>query len=186
MIRVSDDKKGDIEYFNTFYAYLENINTMRTVYDYFKYMKDVPTMLPPPPATEYQDNLKLLTEDIVVRWLKDYVRDCINKGDTILQNNVETEDEEVEKITPSAYYKEENAICCKLLSSEIFKKFILWRDLNQEHYETTPLKFAVNLANKKLKGISKGQHTKKGENKIFNMTELARHFGIGCLIELNE
>jgi hypothetical protein len=185
MIRISDEKKGDLEYFNKFYAYLENKNTMRTVYDYFKNMKDVPTMLPPPPATEYQDNLKLLSEDILIRWLKDYVRDCINKGDAIFNNTVEEDDDDsgLESITPSLFYKEDNAICRKFMSAEIFENFKAWRDANQEHFETTPLKFGVNLANKKLKGITKGPHTKKGETKIFNITELAKHFCIGCLIE---
>ena len=35
MLYVSKEKKGDIEYFNTFNKYIDDINTLRTLYDYF-------------------------------------------------------------------------------------------------------------------------------------------------------
>ena len=65
--------KTNKTYFDTFYAYLDDSIVMRNVYDYFKNMKDVPQMLPPPPGSEFQDNLKSLTENHYIRWLKDFV-----------------------------------------------------------------------------------------------------------------
>ena len=38
--------------------------------------------------------------------------------------------------------------------------------------------------NLKINGIYKGKHTKKGETKIFNITELKKTLKIGCIIDL--
>lgn len=176
MIRISDELVGNLEYFNKFYAYLKNVNTMRTVYDYFKNMKDVPEILPPPPSTEYQDNLKLLTEDPVQRWLKDFVTNCLNNKKELLEVS--------EYDTDCIYYVEGDDLFCEMMGSDTFKLFCKWRDENQEKYETTPLKLGVNITNKRYSGITKGKHTNKGHYKKYNLNALGKVLGVGCLIDL--
>jgi hypothetical protein len=41
IIRSSDEKKGDMEYFNTLYSYLDDVDVVRTCYDYFKGIPDM-------------------------------------------------------------------------------------------------------------------------------------------------
>jgi hypothetical protein len=55
--------------------------------------------------------------------------------------------------------------------------------MNNIKYDTTSLKFAVNLKNLKIEGVEKGRHSKKGATKIFNINMLKKHFKLGCLVE---
>jgi hypothetical protein len=171
MIRISDELVGNLEYFDKFYAYLDDPVTMRIVYDYFKTMVDVPQMLPPPPGSEYQDNLKELSESPYTRWLKEFVMHSFAEKDILC-------------LSEGYYMNAENDYCCELLGIDTFKDFCKWRDLNGEKFETTPSKMGVNLTNMRIPGISKGKHTKKGELKLFNFTILKKHFKLGCLIDL--
>lgn len=172
MIRISDEMVGNLDYFDKFYAYLDDPVTMRIVYDYFKSMADVPTKLPPPPGTEYQDNLKSLTESPYTRWLKEFVMHSFDEKDILC-------------VEGSSYYMNaENEYCCQLLGVDLYNKFCKWRDLNGERFETTPLKMGVNLTNMRIPGVLKGKHTKKGDFKLFNFTILKKHFQLGCLVDL--
>lgn len=184
MIRISDELVGNKPYFNKFYEYLKNTNTMRTVYDYFKNKEDVPEMLPPPPSTEYQDNLKLLSEDPILRWLKEFVSKSLNKKEEVLKPQLDSYSKE----TPSIFYLEgvDDDLCCNLSGKDAFKMFCRWRDENHENYDTTPLKLGVNLTNKRLKGISKGLHTNKSSGKQYNLSILGKTLGVGCLIDLKK
>lgn len=173
MIRTSDELIGNTEYFKKFYAYLEDEKVMRSVYDYFKYMENVPTMLPPPPQTEYQDNLKILTENHYIRWLKDFIMTSFNDKDNLL-----SDDGSFKELDNMFYYEG--------FSRDIYKFFCKWRDQNGEVFDTTPLKMGVNIKNLRLKGVYKGKATNTGLMMLFNLTELKKHFNLGCLIDLPE
>lgn len=181
MIRISDELVRDTEYFNKFYAYLKNIDTMRTVYDYFKNMKDVPEILPHPPSTEYQDNLKLLSEDPVQRWLKYFVSHALNNKEEVLKPAPVYKDGSM-YLNDSIYYVEKDSLCCQMIGLDTYKLFCKWRDENGEKYETTPLKLGVNLTNRRYNGITKGKHTDKGDFKKFDLNVLGKTLGVGCLI----
>lgn len=172
MIRISDELVGKLDYFDKFYSYIEDPIIMRTVFDYFKTLPDVPSKLPPPPGSEYQDNLKLLTESPYTRWLKDFVMTSIAEKDILC-------------IEGSSYFiNAENEFCCELIGVEYYNKFCKWRDLNGEKFETTPLKMGVCLTNMRIPGVLKGKLTNKGKYKLFNFTILKKYFKIGCLIDL--
>lgn len=172
MIRISDELIGNMEYFDRFYAYLDDPITMREVYDYFKNMKNVPQKLPPPPSSEYQDNLKELTESPYIRWLKEFTTSSFDDKDSLC-------------VEGSSYYlNANNEFCCQLIGMDTYNKFCKWRDLNGEKFETTPLKMGVYLTNMKLAGVSKGKMTRKGNHKLFNFTLLKKHFNLGCMIDL--
>ena len=46
------------------------------------------------------------------------------------------------------------------------------------------MKLGVKLTNMKINGISKGRHTRNGDTKLFNISELKNSFKLGCLIDL--
>jgi sporulation protein YlmC with PRC-barrel domain len=79
IIRSSDEKKGDYIYFETMHTFLEDIDVVRTCYDYFKGIegmdkfKDIPI-----PLTEYHTNLKELSKSPIEQWLESFTREQDN------------------------------------------------------------------------------------------------------------
>ena len=61
IIRTSDELIGKKEYFNKLHTLLDDINVIRTCYDYFKNIPDLDKFNNIPlPKTQYQENLRLL------------------------------------------------------------------------------------------------------------------------------
>ena len=158
IIRSSDEKIGDKEYFNKINEYLDDVNVIRTCYDYFKSIPNLDKFgLIPIPKTEYQNNLKELARTPVEQWLEHFTRENINE-------------EQVE-----------------MLGKETFAEFDGWRRENNITYETTPLKLGVALSNLQINGgINKGRHTSKGESKYYNIPILKKYFNIGLMIEIDD
>ena len=157
IIRSSDEKKGDYMYFEMLHQYLEDVNVIRTCYEYFKGIegmnkfKDIPI-----PQTEYQSNLKELSKSPIEQWLESFTREHMNDS------------------------KE----CIELLGAEIYELFKHWSNSNGIKYDINAIKLGIRLTNMNISGISKGKHTEKGKTKIFNFTELKNTFNLGCLINL--
>jgi hypothetical protein len=157
IIRSSDEKKGDYQYFETIHNYLEDIDVIRTCYDYFKGIegmnkfKDISI-----PQTEYQTNLKELSRSPIEQWLESFTREHSNDINE----------------------------CIELLGAEIYELFKHWCIENGIKYDIDSRKLGIRLTNMKFQGISKGRHTSKGETKIFNITELNKTFNLGCIINL--
>lgn len=155
IIRSSDEKKGDYEYFNTLHKYLDDVDVVRTCYHYFKGIPHMDRFGDLPiPETSYHANLKELSKSPIEQWLESFVRENSDK-------------EEVE-----------------LYGNEIYNLFCEWCVNNGIKYEITSLKLGVRIRNMKIKGIYKGKHTNKGEKKRFVIDELKKSMKIGCLIKL--
>jgi hypothetical protein len=157
IIRSSDEKKGDYNYFETIYNYLEDNDVIRTCYNYFKGIegmdkfKDISI-----PQTEYQTNLKELSKSPIEQWLESFTREHINDSNE----------------------------CIELLGTEIYELFKNWCNENGIKYDINALKLGVRLTNMNINGISKGNHTNKGKTKILNICELKKTFKVGCLIDI--
>lgn len=155
IVASSNELIGDKDYFNRMYRYLDDINVLRTCYDYFKSIPDMGNFNKIPiPETEYQNNLKEMNVSPVEMWLEDFTRRHINKT-------------QVER-----------------LGCEIYEDFETWKFSNNIKYETNTLKLGVLLSNLKINGITKGRHTTMGNTKYFDIPLLKKHFKIGCLVEL--
>lgn len=155
IIRSSDEKKGDFEYFDTMHKFLEDIDVIRTCYDYFKNIdgmdkfKDIPL-----PQTEYQTNLKELSKSPIEQWLESFVSEHCNDAEEYIE----------------------------LLGNEIYELFKQWCSINGIKYDINSIKLGVRLTNMKIHGIYKGNHTKYGDTKKFNIPELKKTIKIGCLL----
>ena len=157
IIRSSDEKKGDFQYFETIHKYLEDINVIRTCYDFFKTIKGMDKFKDIHiPQTEYQNNLKALSVSPIEQWLESFTREHCND----IEENIE------------------------LLGTEIYELFKTWCNENGIKYDIDSRKLGVRLINMKINGISKGKHTNKGETKLFNIIDLKKKYDIGCLITL--
>lgn len=154
IIRSSDELVGNKEYFTRLHVMLDDVNVVKTCYEYFKSVEGVDKFNEIPiPQTEHQTNLKKLGASPVEQWLESFTLENYDK-DTV-----------------------------EMLGTEAFEKFKHWLTSNNTKYEINAIKFGVRLSNLKLSAITKGKHTNKGETKIYNIVELKKHFNIGCLVE---
>lgn len=157
IIRSSDEKKGNSAYFEIMHKYLEDINVIRTCYDYFKSIPEMDKFNDIPlPQTEYQQNLKELSKSPIEQWLESFTREHAN----------------------------DDVDCIELLGSEIYNLFKQWCFENGIKYDIDSHKLGVRITNMNFKGVSKGKHTNKGETKIFTISVLKNTLNIGCVINL--
>lgn len=157
IVRSSDEKCGDKDYFNYLHTILDDINVIKTCYEYFKSIPDMDAFNSIPlPHTDYHNNLKKLSDNPVEMWLESFTLKNFDK-------------EEVE-----------------LLGSEACKLFKEWCNENEMKYDIDSKKLGVRLSLLKINAIKKGRHTNKGETKIYSIPELKKHFKLHCIIQLNE
>lgn len=157
IIRSSDEKCNDKEYFKQLHSILEDVNVVKTCYEYFKSIPDMDKFNTLPiPQTNHQTNLKKLSENPIEQWLEAFTLENFEK-------------DEVE-----------------LLGTEACKLFKSWCSQNEMKYEIDAKKFGVRLSNLNIDGVEKGRHTNKGDTKKYNISKLKSHFKLGCIIKYKE
>ena len=166
IVRCSDELIGNTEYFDKFYNYMEDVNVVKTFYEYLKTFKhngkDMSSfrdMMNNPPRTEYEMEIRESNMSIPEQFLKNFTYKHIN------ENNVEK------------------------TGKEFFETFTKWKDENNIQYQTTPQKLGVSISFLNLKGIT-NSHTREGVTKLYNIPLLKEHFKIDapvtgtCLVTL--
>ena len=140
----SDEFIGNKYYFDKMDEYLEDINVIRTCYDYFKSIEKMDDFGKIPiPKTEYQTNLKEMYRSPIEMWLESFTRE--NSDEDIVEK----------------------------LGKDTFSDFEMWRKETKVIYETSSVKLGVALSNLKIDdAITKGRHTKNGDTKYFNIQKL--------------
>lgn len=160
MCKMSDEKKGVMEYWARFYALLENIDVLRGFYNYYKTM-EVSRTLPPPVMTEFALELTKLSVDIPTLWVKDLVADAKLNKSTYLTNN-----KNEYKIVNDEYVIE-------LTGKRSCEMLMEWcKENGYSRYETTPIKLGVFLKTKKWAGLIKGRSTNTSETRYYRVETL--------------
>lgn len=150
--RCSDELIGDKDYFKKFYEYLEDVNVIKTCFEYFKSIPDMANFNKLElPKTEYQEQLKEYSVSPIENWLKQFTYDNQQK-------------ETVE-----------------LKGEEILKNFNEWKLENEIEYNCNSMKLMVRLARLKIPGIEKHK-TNSYNKTVFDIKLMKKHFGIGCLL----
>ena len=153
IIRSSDEKIGNKDYFDTLHKYIEDMNVIKTCYEYFKSIADMDKFHKLPlPCTEYQSNLKELSCSPIESWVKQLVYDNWNEPS-------------IELSSKDAYTSFKN-YCKKHSDSK---------------YEISSVKLAVRLKNLKINGIEKGRHTNSGNTTLYLIPNLKTHFKLGAV-----
>jgi hypothetical protein len=154
IIRSSDELIGNKEYFNKLYEYLDDVNVVKTCFEYFKSIPNMDKFNKIPlPTTHYHNELKELSKSPIEKWIEDFT----------LQN-MEEEKETVE-----------------LSKEEIHAFFSSWCSSNKVEYKVDSLKLLVRINRLNINGILK--HKTKTCNKTqFVISDLKTHFGLGCLL----
>lgn len=143
IIRSSDELKGNVEYFNEMYKLLDDVNVIKTCYEYFKTMPDMDKFNElKMPETSYQNEMKEASTSPIEGWLKSYV----------IENYYETEKEIIDK--------------------EQYDLFKDWCKKCGIEYNLSSIQFGVRMSRLNLNGIQKGKHTKKGNTKVFDIIKL--------------
>lgn len=160
MCKMSDEKKGVVEYWAAFRKLLENIDVLRGFYNYYKTMQ-VNRVLPAPMKTEFAKELEKLSVDVPTLWVKDLVADAkVNK--TLYLNENKTE----YKIVNDEYVIE-------LMGKRSCELLMGWcKDNGYPKYETNPTKLGVFLKTKKWAGLIKGRETKYGDTRYYRVETL--------------
>ena len=164
MCKMSDEKKGVMEYWSRFYALLENLDVLRAFYNYYKTMKVTKT-LPPPKMTEFALELQKLSVDVPTLWVKDLVADAAINKTTYLVNN-KTEYKKWSNSGVDEYVIE-------LTGKRACVMLMEWcKENGYPRYETTPIKLGVFLKTKKWAGLIKGRETKYGDTRLYRVEKL--------------
>ncbi len=146
IIRSSDEKCGDKEYFKKLYFCMADYNVLCTVYEYFKSIPDLDKFNELPiPQTQHQNILKQLDRSIPEQFLIDLINE---------------------------HYEE---IEYTVSSKKLFEMFIDFVTAGNMEYNTTPIKFGVQLSLLKVDGLTKSRVT-AGNMNTFNIPKLKKHF----------
>lgn len=152
IIRCSDEKKGDYDYFNKLFEILENKDAIKS---FFEYLKSIPDMDKfnsiPIPITEYHEELKELSRTPIELFIINIVEDAST--------------EEV-KFTSKELYDE-------------FKEFIFE---NKIKYEVNSNQFHVRLKRNNIEGITTKKGSKGVRLQVFNIPLIKQTMNIGCMI----
>jgi hypothetical protein len=149
IIRCSDELIDNKPYFDKMQLLLADVNVIKTCYEYFKSIPDMNKFHSlKKPVSEYQENLRELSLSPIEHWLKAFTLENIN------EDRVE------------------------LLASETLEYFNKWCSKNGVKYDITSIKLGLKLVNMNIKGILKGNHTRKGNTKFFDIKLLKEHFEI--------
>jgi len=152
IIRSSDEKCGDKPYFADMHNILDDVNVIKTCYEYFKTVPDMDKFnLLKIPETEYQNDLKELKTSPIECWIKDFV-----------EKNAD-----------------ENDVECS--SQKCYDLFSNWTTINNNDYKCTKMQFCVRLKRLNLDGVSI-KKTKINNLTVFDIKKLKKIFGIGCLL----
>lgn len=153
IIRASDELIGNVEYYNLINKYLEDVNVIKTCFEYFKSIPDMNNFNKlPMPVTEYQQDMKETNVSPIENWIKSFILDH--------------------------YYD----ISVELHGKELFELFNDWCKKCGLDYKLNLQAFGVRMKRLNLPGIEKGKHTNKGETKIFKIIQLRNHFDLNNIV----
>ena len=151
-VRCSDELIGNKEYFNKYYEYLNDINIVKTMFEYFKNIPDTENFNKIPlPVTEYHQGLMEYAKCPIERWLEDFT------------------------------YKNQDEDFIELKTESVLEKFNKWCSENGIEYKLDSLKLCVRMSRLKINGIEK-KKTNKFNATTFDINKMKAHFKIDCLL----
>jgi hypothetical protein len=152
VVRSSDEKCGNVLYFKTLYELLDDVNVIKTCFEYFKSIPDMDNFKEIPlPVTEYHKELKEMSKSPIESWLEHFTAQNIERD------------------------------YIELKSESIYEKFNEWCISSGIEYNIDALKLMVRMNRLKIDGIEK-MHTKKGNLTKFDISKMKKHLGVGCLL----
>ena len=157
IVRCSDEKKGDYEYFTKLFNCLEDLDMIKSFFEYLKTIEGMDKFDSIPiPITEYQSDLQQLSRTPIELFVRN-----------IVENADEEEEEDV-----------------KFTSKELYDKFKQFICSNNFKYEVNSNQFSVRLKREIPKGIESRKGSKGVREQVFNIPLLKQELQMGCLIKI--
>lgn len=159
IITSSNELKNNKEYFNKFYKYLDDIDAVKSIFEYFKSIPDLDKFNTiKKPITEYQKELEEENANPIEKWLKEYIK--------------------VNCDTPLFEIK----------TNDLYEMFMEYKNKYYPSHRYTCATFSKQLVALKINGVNRikknvGRFTEINVDDVliyFNMTKEE------CLIELKE
>lgn len=150
----SNEKCKDSVYFTGLYKLLENNDTVRTAYDYFKNYDITEFDHTVFPESECRKDLLELNLTAPELWIRHFA--------------VQKHNEDI----------------VELLGKEVLNLFTLFCDQNKYKYDTNTSKLAGKIKNMNIDGITTGRHTADGNTKYYDINKIKEQLGLGCVVDL--
>ena len=148
IIKCSDELIGNKEYFNTLYEYLDDVNVIKTCYEYFKSIPDMDLFGKLPiPITEHHQSLMEYAISPIEQWVRDYA---------FIKQNCDAE---------------------QYTSIQLLELFTEWCGNNHIKYECSTLQLMTRINRLNINGIEKHK-TKTCNKTIFDFQLMKEHFGL--------
>lgn len=153
IIRASDELIGNKKYFDDIYAILEDNNSVKSIYEYFKTLKGADAFKNKQmPETEHQRDIQEAYTSPIELWLRQLVTDNFNLD------------------------------CCEKTVMEQFEEFNTFKIENGITFECSNVSFSLKLKHLKVDGVGETVHTRIGKKRQFDISKMKKHFGMGCLL----
>ncbi|KAH9259649.1 hypothetical protein BASA81_002071 [Batrachochytrium salamandrivorans] len=150
VVRSSDEKIGDKDYFTHLRELLDDVNVVKTCFEYFKNLEGLDKFGSLPlPISEHQKILQDSAVSPVELWIKKIVG--------------ETNEGTVEMSAADSYTS-----FCNFLITNGFK-----------NYEVNSLQFATRLGLLKIDGVGSGPRKNNQRSRIFDVAKVRAHFKMG-------
>jgi len=167
-IRSSDELIGNLDYFAKLRTHIDNINAVRTFYEYLKTLPDVPVIYQLPQKTEYQLQITCISEKPIIRWLKEFVKIAVADREEMFQR--------IANGNPANEEIPEGDHVIELSSNEAHSMYNDFCKANNMKHGGSVAQFGVSLFTLGYKDALETKKTKTCNKKVFNISKLIQIF----------
>lgn len=167
-IRASDELIGNLDYFAKLRTHIDNINAVRTFYEYLKTLPDVPVIYQLPQKTQYQLQLTCISEKPIIRWLKEIVKMAIADREEMFQR--------IANGNPASEEIPEGDHILELSSNEAHSMYNDFCKANNMKHGGSVVQFGVSLFTLGYNDALETKKTKTCNKKVFNISKLTQIF----------
>jgi hypothetical protein len=162
IIRSSDEKCGDKQYFKGLYELLNDDDIIKTCYEYFKNIPDLDKFGEIPlPFTEYQQDIKDSSMSPIETFLIEYTTEILD------------------------YVDNKGVAIKKVLASDLFNQFQAYIIENTLNYKVSNVQFGLKLKRLNIRGIT-NKTTKSGVCYCIDIEKTKDYFRLGLLLDIED
>jgi hypothetical protein len=159
IIRSSDELIGNTEHFTKIYNYIDDVDAVKSIFEYFKSIPDLDNFHKEKmPMTEYQEDLQEMNANPIELWVKYYIKQNCSNGEF------------------------------KIKTSDLYDNFNSYLKVYFSSWNVNFLQFSCRLKRLNVDGIDKSRSNSTRFTK-FNIDKCLEHFGLDkteCLVEVEE
>tara|TARA_Y100000389_G_C17447108_1_gene512321 strand:- start:31 stop:2232 length:2202 start_codon:yes stop_codon:yes gene_type:complete len=159
VIRSSDELIGNKEHFTKVYSYLDDVDAVKSIFEYFKNIPGLSDFHKEKlPVTEYQQDLQEMNANPIELWFQNYIKQNCNQGEY------------------------------EVKSSDLYDNFNSYLRSNFPSWNINLLQFLCRLKRLNVDGMY-SKKSKTIRYKLINIDKCLEHFGLDkteCLVELDD